>query len=88
MAAHEVTCATYTGCASGGHVAAIGVAGPIRLRVQEAYRWIDRGETFFTSDDAGNLALVDKHRCACGQCTLRTAPDHTAGDHMAALPSC
>lgn len=86
-------CCEQTGCTSFGHIVAVGVGSDPghameRLDVKQVWTAIDRGDEFYTSDDRGNTASVEKFNCPCGKGSLRSKADATTANNLDNLRIC
>ena len=93
MASHRIVCCEQTSCSQSGHIIAVGVgsdsmAASQRLTVSEVWSAMDRGEVFYTSDDRGRVARVQKFYCGCGRGSLRSTADATTANNLDNLRLC
>lgn len=89
MSTYRIVCTDQPNC----HIVSVGVGSASskatnKFTVAEVWNMLDAGHTFYTSDDKGNVALVQKLNCACGRGSLRSSADAVVENNLDYMRVC
>lgn len=93
MTSYRIVCTTLHYADDHRHITKAGTGtnpdrADLQWTVDRVRSAIDEGDSFFTTDEAGNTASVEHYTCGCGFETIRSSANASAANDLDNLRQC